>query len=88
MGDFWKAGIVILGSAGSQKGTVGGCCHSDLPLGKLYRDVVGIKCLKPFERNPWIVSSVAELYFILGIETGLHSGKNSQAFNRFIYTVC
>lgn len=35
----------------------------------------------------WIVSSVAELYFVLRIETSLHAGKNSQAFNRFIYTV-
>lgn len=49
---------------------------------------LGLGGLKPFERHPWIVSSLAELYFILKIETSLYSGKNSQAFNRFIYTVC
>lgn len=27
MGDVWEEGIVILGGAVSQKGTLGGCCH-------------------------------------------------------------
>lgn len=31
-----------------QKGTLRGCCHFNLPLGKLYRDVVGISGLKAF----------------------------------------
>lgn len=50
--------------------------------------LLGLGGLKPFEHNPWIVSSVTELCFDLRIETSLRSGKNSQAFNRFIYAVC
>lgn len=43
-----RPGIIILGGAVSQKGTLGGCCHLDLPLGELHRDVVRIRWLKAF----------------------------------------
>lgn len=43
-----RSGAIILGGAVSQKGTLGGCWHLDLPLGKLYRDVVRIRWLKAF----------------------------------------
>lgn len=69
-GELWEEGelqpaLVLLFQAllCPQKGTLRGCCHFSLPLGKLYRDVVGIRGLKAFPAQPWTESSVGRTVF-------------------------